>query len=547
MVHCDSCVHYGNCEKDLKGNSICDRYKTQLILVFNGRQARVQCLPNNQWSAWQEWKELPDPEAEAAEYEQIATELGVRKKDVWLLFMNAPIKRVRLRHKVEWSPISLGPEEKPDKAHIRFDVAQKLLRSHNFLALKESEQIYVYNDQCGIYEPNGSQIISDAIRTVLDEYCTTYDRNETKAIIRDATLTSIDVFNHEEKFVCLQNGFLNLDTMEFHEHHPEYSFRTQIPVTWDPSAECAAIDKFFHEIVSESDVATLYEMIGYCLYPSYLLHKSFMLIGAGANGKSTLLNLLKLFIGPANCSGINLQSLDRSRFSTSALAGKMANIALDIPSVALRQTGTFKALCGGDPCPAEIKFGKHYTFYNYAKLIFSANQIPETTDDSEAFFRRWIILIFPNKFTAFTEPKADPHILHKLTTPTELSGLFNKAVNALQDLLDRGKFTGDKPTAEWREDYIRKSDPIGAFYMDALEETQDLVWIPKTELYQGFVKYCRQNKLPGVDNTVFTRKIKAHFEIAHEARPGTGPNRIRVWMNLKWKEGYDEGLDKYVD
>jgi putative DNA primase/helicase len=76
-------------------------------------------------------------------------------------------------------------------------------------------------------------------------------------------------------------------------------------------------------------------------------------------------------------------------------------------------------------------------------------------DDTTAFFRRWIIIVFPNEFKP--GEGADPHILEKLTTEREFSGLLNKVLDALKRLLEKGQFSHSKTTEEIREDYIRKS------------------------------------------------------------------------------------------
>jgi len=103
-------------------------------------------------------------------------------------------------------------------------------------------------------------------------------------------------------------------------------------------------------------------------------------------------------------------------------------------------------LVGNDLIGAEVKFGKHFTFENHVKLVFSANKIPETEDDTDAFFRRWIIIVFPNQFTddKNAEHKADHSIIDKLTTPEELSGLLNKSLKSLHNLLETNRFHGDK-------------------------------------------------------------------------------------------------------
>jgi len=61
----------------------------------------------------------------------------------------------------------------------------------------------------------------------------------------------------------------------------------------------------------------------------------------------------------------------------------------------------------------------------------------------------------PNKFEG---EKQNPYLLDKLTTPNELSGLLNKALTGLKQLLRTGKFANDKIIDDIRDEYIRRSD-----------------------------------------------------------------------------------------
>jgi phage/plasmid-associated DNA primase len=76
----------------------------------------------------------------------------------------------------------------------------------------------------------------------------------------------------------------------------------------------------------------------------------------------------------------------------------MANIDADLSNEALKNTGLLKKLTGSDDIPAEEKFRNPFHFKNHAKLIFSANQIPKTPDETDAFFARLIIINFLNQY-----------------------------------------------------------------------------------------------------------------------------------------------------
>jgi putative DNA primase/helicase len=307
-------------------------------------------------------------------------------------------------------------------------------------------------------------------------------------------------------------------------------FFNKIPVKYDPEADCPAIKKFMREITnSEDDMTILEEVLGFCLYREYFIAKSLMLVGDGSNGKSTFLNLAKTFLGQKNVSGRSLQDLELHRFAKADLHSKLANIYADLPDKALQSTGIFKMLTGRDLISAEKKFSHPFHFVNYAKLMFSANKVPEANDDTSAFFRRWIIIIFPK---AFTGSNADPYILEKLTTETELSGLLNLALAGLKRLLKTGEFSHSKTTEEVKEDYIRKSSPTAAFLMDCIETDSD-AFIEKKSLYVVFAEYCRTLKLPTVTQDTFFKNLPKYAAVA-DYKPTIKGTRFYAFKGLRY-------------
>jgi putative DNA primase/helicase len=257
-----------------------------------------------------------------------------------------------------------------------------------------------------------------------------------------------------------------------------------------------------------------------------------MLVGGGSNGKSTWLALNKTFLGQENVSGRGLHDLEDNRFAKADLHAKLANIYADLPDRSLQRTGTFKMLTGKDLITAERKFQNPFTFVNYAKLLFSANKVPEAQDDSDAFFRRWIVIVFANTFEG---DKCDPHIIEKLTTDQELSGLLNLALQGLKRLLKKGEFSHSKTTQEVKEDYIRKASPLAAFVLDCLETDSD-AFIAKKELYQVFTEYCRRNSLPTVTQETFYKNLPRHATVA-DHRPTIQGNRPYTFKGIRFSLG----------
>ena len=407
-------------------------------------------------------------------------------------------------------------------------LAEELMQHYHFITMRDNEQTYVWRDGC--YRPYAETLIKEECKRRLGEEFRTNRVSEVIDYIKASTFT--DRREEPPYLVPLKNGILDIYTLELKPHSPEPLFFNLLPVEYNPNAKCSNVEKFLNEISGcKEDVDILVEVIGFCLYREYFIAKALMLVGEGSNGKSTFLNLVKTFLGKENVAGRSLQDLEENRFAKADLQYKLANIYADLPDKALWRTGTFKMLTGRDLIAAERKFQQSFTYENYAKLLFSANKVPEAYDDTDAFFRRWIIVVFPNQFV---NDEADPHILKKLTTPEELSGLLNLVLPALKRLLENDQFSYSKTTEEIREDYIRKSSPIGAFVMDCLAVDSD-AFIPKQDFYNTFAAYCRERKIPCVTKDTFFKNLPQHVAVI-DHRPKLGGGRIVTFKGVRYSE-----------
>jgi len=385
-------------------------------------------------------------------------------------------------------------------------LADDIMSRERFITLIGSKEIYVWRD--GFYQAIGEVAIEQHCKNLLENEFRKNRFGETAEYIRASTFTNPD--EPSGNLINVENGVLNIETGLLEPHDPKYCFFNKMNVKYDSECEGKKVHSFLREVTgSEEDARALEEILGYCLYRRYPYHKALALVGEGANGKSTFLALVKEFLGRENVSGKSLVELELYRFAKASLFGKLANIYADLSDDTLQRTGTFKMLTGGDVIEAEKKFRDSFTFVNYAKLLFSCNKLPQVYDDTDAFFRRWIIVVFPKVFTG---DNCDSNILEKLTVPEELSGLLNIALEGLKRVLENDGFSYGKSTEEIREDYIRKSDPLAAFVMDCIEESQDSI-VLKQQLYSMFAFYCRENNLPAVNKDTFFKNISKHVTV----------------------------------
>jgi putative DNA primase/helicase len=408
-------------------------------------------------------------------------------------------------------------------------LAELLLSESHFATLIDTEEILVYHD--GKYIPGGEGEVKRRLEQMVGNDLRKNTVEEALGHIRRRTFRRREEFDADPFVLNLKNGLLDLRTYELRAHSPDYPSLVQLPVVFDPNADCPLIRKFLSEVLYGEDIPVVQEFTGYLLWREYPNAKVLLLVGDGSNGKSTFIGVLKALLGIDQIASRSLQELELNRFAKAGLFGKLANLYADLPDQALKSVGIFKILTGGDPVTAEHKFRDGFTFVNHAKMVFSCNRIPEVFDDTTAFFRRLIIVTFPH---TFVKEQADQNLLPKLTTPEEMSGFFNWALEGLRRLKQNGwTFSYSKSTSEVRQEYIRKSSPIRAFLMDCTEVDAHS-FLSKKQLYSAFTEYCRLKRLPAVTEQTFFRNLP-QFAAVQEERPEINGERIRGYNGLRLK------------
>jgi P4 family phage/plasmid primase-like protien len=274
-------------------------------------------------------------------------------------------------------------------------------------------------------------------------------------------------------------------------------------------AEAPGLVEILKSWVGEPYWLTLLELIGYTtIVFEYPLHKAFMLLGRGSNGKSTYLRMLKDILGRHNIASIPLQAftdLDY-RFLWASLVGRMANIFADLPRTPLSYTGVFKVLTGEDDLILDRK-GKEpiRSYTNYAKMIFSANELPRTMDLTYAFFRRWIIVDFPNVFTE------DPAWYDRSITPELRDLALTVGLEAMREVLERGAFTGE---VDVRDRWLEESDPIYRFIKDLerlnLARRDPNGNVEDKTLYRIYAEWARAQEVEVLAKAEFTKRLETH-------------------------------------
>lgn len=399
-------------------------------------------------------------------------------------------------------------------------LAEDLLK--DFHVKYAASTFWLYQD--GRYRPGGDKILAAEAQRRLGQATRSSRIRETLDYIERATYAELPEPNLD--FINLKNGRLHWRSGKLHEHSPRYFEIVQLPVAYDAAATCSVFDRYLETTLDKESANLATEILGYCLLPDTRFEKAFMLTGSGRNGKSLFLSVIDNLVGPDNVAHIALQDLEENKFKVAGLLGKLVNTFADLDARALKSTSLLKMLTSGDPLEGERKFKDPFTFLNYARMLFSANTIPRSSDTTFAFYERWIILPFERVFDA-NNPDTDPDLREKLATPEELSGIFNKALKGLQTLYLLNSFTMPPQVKEALAEYKRQNDSVLAFCDECAEPGGIAV---KADFYYSYKIWCEEQGLKPVSQKKLKASLLQAFPNVTESREGnTGP---RYWEGL---------------
>ena len=377
--------------------------------------------------------------------------------------------------------------------------------------------LYVYED--GYYQADDRIIENKMIELypgILQRH-----RTETLAYIRIKTHVNASDLRVNPYIINLKNTRLDIRGGKCLDFTPEAIEFDRIPVVYDPSAYCADLDKMLNRVfLGDREVINLFEeMLGAILLKHNRYQKAFLFYGNGSNGKSTILDLIKTFLGGRNYSAIALEKVT-DRFNTAELENKLANIGDDVDNVTIKDTGTLKKLFSGNAIMVERKGERPYTIEPYATHIYSCNAIPRSFDKSDGFYRRWLLIPFNARFSVDDEDY-DPMIADKITQPIALSYLLNIGIRGAQRLIRNGYFTEPQAVKNALEVYKTDNSTVLSWIDDKELNEDYFLDSPRDTLYSEFSDWCKVSGIKSSNVTgkkTFFKEIVQKFDFEEKPR-----------------------------
>lgn len=331
----------------------------------------------------------------------------------------------------------------------------------------------------------------------------------------------------------LLNGTYDTATGKLNPHSPDDYLFYCLPYELNKNAKSPKFDKYLNTVLPDKRMQEVIFRYIASAFSTVKLEKILCLYGYGANGKSVLLDIIKGVLGPDNCAFAQIDALTadgpRGQNTRTLLHNKLINISYEAKFNKI-DFAIFKMLASREPVEARYLYGNPFYIENYARIIYSVNQLPTRLENTAGLFRRLLIIPFNVTIPA---DQQDKRLAEKILAD-EAPGILNHILAALV------KFNKSEDLAITKE-----LDAI----VDELETETDNVklWLTETgykpdnntpiaklptlqEIYFEYKDYCEEAGINGVlGRTTFIRRLQRFgITTARGGKSSQCTTRVRI-------------------
>jgi putative DNA primase/helicase len=302
------------------------------------------------------------------------------------------------------------------------------------------------------------------------------------------------------------NCVVDLKTGDLMEHDPDLMCSMVTNVEYDARAKCPQFMKFLSEIsLGRPDITGfLQKWFGYSLTGDVSAQTFCIFYGNGANGKSTLVEIMSKVLGDYAQTAppdTFVQKISNGiPNDVASLRGARLVLTTETDANAKLAEGKVKNMTGGDIVVARFLHGEFFEFMPTWKIVISTNHRPKISGADYGIWRR--VILIPFDFVAIGA-SLDCNLPSKLWQEKE--GILAWAVEgakmwAAEGMGREGLKVPQILIAE-TQGYREDEDVIGRFVRgkcvtvghDPLERSADRILSGATELYQAFIAWAEED------------------------------------------------------
>ncbi len=328
-------------------------------------------------------------------------------------------------------------------------------------------------------------------------------------------------------FNC-RNGVLELKTLTFKPHNPDFLCTKQAGVSYEPDIGCPQWRAHLERFLPDANVRRqVQRSLGVALVGAVLEEKLDLWHGTGKNGKSTtqrpLLYILGDYAGVCAPNLLVASKHERHPAELADLAGNRLLFSSETEANRRLAEALVKQVTGGEPIKARHMYGHFFTFERTFSTILITNHKPRILGQDNAIWRR-IRFIPWNETIVDDERRPQDELVSEFVTE-EGTGILNWLLEGLQDWQENPQWVAPEVVAA-TDAYRSEQDAIGGFLADFCEFGPRYV-TGVSELYEAYTRWCEESGEEPLNKKVFGTTLKSR---------GIDPGRsktTRQWVGVR--------------
>jgi putative DNA primase/helicase len=390
----------------------------------------------------------------------------------------------------------------------------KLVKAQNYQLARKNDFVFAFNGE--YWAEIDRETLKDFLMTVAQKQ--SVDRFEAKHFeFRDKLYKQFIALagirppepSDDTVLINLLNGTFEIgaESQDIREFRAADFLTHQLQFKYDRDATAPKFQAYLNRVLPEKELQDIVaEFFGYVFTKNLKLEKALLPYGTGANGKSVLFDVMNGLLGRENTANYSLSDL-MEEHNRAQIAHKLLNYGSEINASLTRDV--LKNLISCEPIMARLKYGNSFLMERYAKLCFNCNELPKDVEQTEAYFRRFLIIPF-----RVTLPESEWIVdLAQQIIKEELAGVFNWVLAGLKRILKQKKFTDSKIVREMIATYKLESDSVACFLRDENwgpdpHEPDHTETLKKVHL--SYQTYCREAGHKPLGRNNFKKRLSAN-------------------------------------
>ena len=323
----------------------------------------------------------------------------------------------------------------------------------------------------------------------------------------------------EPNELCTPDGIVNLRTGEIRPAIKGFDLNTRQTSVAPSSMATPMWETFLKEIIEDEDrINYLQELFGACLFGDSRFHVLPVFVGTGANGKSTILDVISGILNDYAATMPENFLLDTTGNAHPADIARLRGVRLAVASET-RPDGKFnesrvKMLTGGDTLSARFMGQNFFDFKPTHTLFMAVNHLPEVKSGGDGFWRRLRKIDFRKTIPADKRKENFAQLL----VAEEGAGILQWMVDGAVRLTNQG-FSEPESVKMATQSYRHEEDHIAKF-LDEKTIVADTASVTKVAMYNSYRDWCSENGEKPVTQNNLSREVRARLGVAESSNAG---------------------------